>query len=131
MKRLLVLVAVAFGGVAIYAMTAPAGEKAVTPGQITAINKKISALQKSVKKLNGEVGLVESCLSKAVALTEYGSTDNTTGFQYKQANGTVISTTAIATTDTGDTPDWYVLTTTAQCAQAIGIGRPLPRPLNR
>jgi hypothetical protein len=116
MKRLLVLVAVAFGAVAIYAMTAPAGQKAVTPGQITALNKKVSALQKSVTKLNSTVTLVRQCLSKAVAFTQYS------GFQYKQTNGTIISTTAVATTDQGDTPDWYVLTTTPKCAQLIGIG---------
>jgi hypothetical protein len=129
MKRLLVLVAVAFGAVALYAVTAPAGERAVTPGQITAINKKISTLQKQVKAVTGDLGFLENCIDKhVVAMTEYS------GFQYQQSGGTVITTTAIATTDQGDTVQFYVLTVTPQCAKTIGVAasgkaaRPLRRP---
>jgi hypothetical protein len=122
MKRFLVLVAVAFGAVALYAVTAPAGERAVTPGQITAINKKIANLQKQVNTIN-------NCLKKhVVAMTEYN------GFQYQQSGGTVVTTTAIATTDQGDTVQFYVLSTSASCAQTLGIaasGRAAPRPATR
>jgi hypothetical protein len=128
MKRLLVLAAVAFGAVALYAMTAPAGQRAVTPGQITALNKKVSALQKQVKTLNGAVADLQTCVfakNHVIGMTLYS------GFQYMRSDGSVISTTAIATTDQGETPQYYVLTTTAACAKAIGVGRALPRVVNR
>ena len=128
MKRLLVLVAVAFGAVALYAVTAPAGQQAVTPAQITAINKKITALQKQVKALNAKV----TCVTyKFVPVTEYGGAPNV-GFLYQQPDGSVTPTSALDITDQGGTPDIVLSTTDPACLTAAkftprGAGRSAAR----
>ena len=63
MKRLAVVLAAALVAVAIYAVTAPAGQQAVSPKRVAALEKKVSQLQKSVKTLNTFM----NCLNKQVA----------------------------------------------------------------
>jgi hypothetical protein len=125
MKRLLVLVAVAFGAVALYAVTAPAGQQAVTPGQFAALTRRVSTLEKDLKKTKATLNTVVACtLVKAVPVSEYGGT--TAGYLYKQPDGTQGIVTALDLTDTGDTADYWVLTTSQACVTAInGKGAPV------
>ena len=120
MKRLLVLVAVAFGAVALYAVTAPAGQQVVTPGQFAALTKRVSTLEKDLKKTSTTLSAVRACtIVKAVPLSEYG------GYVYQPSTGAQTTVTALDLTETGDTADYWFLTTSQACVTAInGKGAP-------
>jgi hypothetical protein len=105
MKRILVVaLAAACLGALLYATTAPAGRQAVTP-------KQFAALQKRVKTLENVVNV---CFQKAVPVTQYD------GYQATDTNNAPLETTALDRTDTGDTPDAYLLDVGQACASALG-----------
>jgi hypothetical protein len=132
MKRLLVLVAVAFGAVALYAVTtAPAGQQAVTPAQFAALTKRVSTLEKNLKKTTSTLNAVAGCVVvTAIPVTRYD------GYVAQDSAGQALTTPALDITATGETAQFWVLTTSPSCATAINSKLPasqrlFPRQLRR
>src|SRR5207249_8722802 len=98
MKRILVVIAVAGLAVALYASTAGGGQQAVTPGQFAALKKQVAALQKDVKTLKAR----SACLS-ALGIADFGD-GNTSGYHFKQQDGSEILTSALDLTTETETP---------------------------
>ena len=101
MSRLLAVALVAFAAVALYAATAPAGQQAVTPAQFNALKKRVAKLEKDNKDIISVLGFVVAC-----------------GFD----KGAIATTKApqYHVPATGETTDFYVLTTTdPNCVNAI------------
>ena len=109
MKRALAVALVAFAAVALYAATAPAGQQAVTPKQFAALSKRVKALETANKELQLFAGAVALCVFDKGAI----ATSKAPQFH---------------TPATGETTDFYVLTTNNQdCVNAINS--PLLRKL--
>ena len=101
MRRVLAVALVAFAAVALYATTAPAGEQAVTPKQFSALQKRVTKLEKDNKDIINALAFMITC-----------------GFD-KGAIATT-KTPQYHVTATGETTDFYVLTTSDQdCVNAI------------
>ncbi len=101
MKRLLVLVAIVGAAIALYATAAPAGQQAVTPKQFAALKKQVTTMQKDVNILKNAAGFMLTC-----------------GFD--QGAVGVTQAPSYHSTVTGETTDFYVLTTKNQdCVTAI------------
>jgi hypothetical protein len=112
MKRLLLVsLAAAVVGAALYATTAPAGQQAVTPAQFNALKKRVTADEKKIKDIEGALA---ACLNGAVPAARY------TGYVGVDSQNTPFVTTAIDVVDQGDQPTMYLLDVGAACAQAIG-----------
>jgi hypothetical protein len=112
MKRLLVVcLAAALVGAALYAATAPASEQAVTPAQFNLLKKRVAASEKKIKDLESVLG---ACLSGAIPVARY------TGYVAVDNQNNPFVTTAIDVTDQGDQPTAYLLDVGSACAQAIG-----------
>ena len=116
MKRLLVLVVTAAVAVGLYAATAGGTQQAVTPGQFNALKREVTKLQKDVNTLKG---LVSNCLVP-VGITQYGD-GTTTGYHYKQPDGTEILTTALDGTPQGTQPDVLMLTFDPKCLSGSSL----------
>jgi hypothetical protein len=101
MKRVLVVVLVAVAAVALYAATAPAGQQAVTPKQFAALQKRVTKVEKDNKDLIDFANVVAACVF------DKGAVATTKTPQYHA-------------TATGETTDFYALTTNnQQCVQFI------------
>lgn len=113
MKRLmLVALAAALLGAALYATTAPASQQAVTPAQFNALKKRVAAAEKKVKDIEGVLG---ACFNGAVPAARY------TGYVGVDSANTLFGPiTALDVTDQGETPTMYLLDVGATCASAIG-----------
>jgi hypothetical protein len=111
MTRVLAVALVAFAAVALYATTAPAGEQAVTPKQFAALQKRVTKLEKDNKDIIGAIGIIVQCaFNKGAIPTTKAPTYHVTG--------------------TGETTDFYVLTTSdTDCVNLINS--PLARQLLR
>jgi hypothetical protein len=109
MTRVLAVALVAFAAVALYAATAPAGEQAVTPKQFAALQKRVTTLEKTNKQIIQAIGVIVRCAFNQ------GAIPTTKTPQYH-------------VTGTGETTDFYVLTTSDQeCVDFINS--PLARQL--
>lgn len=95
MRRVLVVVAVAIAAVALYAATAPAGQEAVTPKQFKALQKRVAKLETANQELILAIGFIVTCAF------DNGAIATTKAPQYHA-------------TGTGESTDFYVLTTTSQ-----------------
>ncbi len=105
MKRALVVALVALAIVALYATTAPAGQKAVTPKQFAALQKSVAKLEKDDKDLTDALVFVIACGFDKGAIP-------------------VTKTPQFHITETGEAADFYALTTTdQQCVSAINSPR--------
>lgn len=113
MKRILLVIAVAGLAVALYASTAGGGQQAVTPGQFAALKKQVAALQKDVKTLKAR----SACLS-ALAFADFGD-GQTSGYHYKQPDGTEILTSALDLTTQDETPSGYIAGIDSQCVSSL------------
>ena len=101
MARVLAVALIALAAVALYATTAPAGERAVTPKQFTALQKRVKALESDEKEIVTVLTFMIHCGfdQSAVATTKAP--------QYHA-------------TGEGETTDFYVLATSDQnCATII------------
>ncbi len=104
MKRLLALVATAGAAVGLYAATATGGSEAVTPAQFTALQKKVTKLQKDVGALTVVANFTLACGFDRGAIPVSKSPQ----FHITGTGGA------------GEAADFYVLTTSRQeCVQAI------------
>jgi hypothetical protein len=109
MTRVLAVALVAFAAVALYATTAPAGERAVTPKQFAALQKRVAKLETTNKQIIQALGIIVGCAF------DQGAIPTTKTPQYH-------------VTATGETTDFYVLTTNDQdCVDFINS--PLARQL--
>ena len=118
MKRLAVVLAAALVAVAIYAVTAPAGQQAVSPKRVAALEKKVSQLQKSVKTLNTFM----NCLNKQVAgLTSYGNPSAGQGYIYRTGQGDG-PTTALDLSGQGEQPQFFVPAVESSCVTSGRMG---------
>jgi hypothetical protein len=109
MTRVLAVAVVALAAVALYAATAPAGEQAVTPKQFAALQKRVTALEKTNKQIIQAIGVIVGCAF------DQGAIPTTKTPQYH-------------VTATGESTDFYVLTTNDQdCVNFINS--PLARQL--
>jgi hypothetical protein len=101
MRRVLALAVIVFAVVSLYATTAPAGEQAVTPKQFSALQKRVVKLEKDNKVIIGALNFVIACGF------DQGAIPTTKVPQYH-------------VTATGETTDFYVLTTSnADCVNVI------------
>jgi hypothetical protein len=110
MTRALIVAAIAIAAVSLYVVTtAPAGQQAVTPKQFAALSKRVKALENDDKTLKIVVGAVVFCV----------------------LNKGAIPTTkepAYHVTATGETTDFYALTTNDQdCVDLINNPSTLKR----
>jgi hypothetical protein len=110
MKRLLAVALTATAVSSLYAASAPASQQAVTPKQFTALSKRVAKLEKDDKLLIAFAGILADCLDRgAVATTK---------------------TPQYHVPATGETTDFYVLTTTS--ADCVGIlNSPLIRKVQK
>jgi hypothetical protein len=109
MTRVLALAVAALTAVALYATTAPAGQQAVTPKQFAALTKRVTKLEKDDKDLKNFAVAVLTCVF------DKGAIATTKAPQFH-------------ITATGETTDFYVLTTNNQdCVNFINS--PLARQL--
>jgi hypothetical protein len=109
MTRVLAVALVALAAVALYAATAPAGQQAVTPKQFAALQKRVTNLEKTNKQVIQALGIIVACGF------DKGAIPTTKAPQYH-------------VTATGETTDFYVLTTNdADCVDFINS--PLLRQL--
>jgi hypothetical protein len=110
MTRVLAVALAAVAAVALYAATAPAGEQAaVTPKQFAALQKRVTKLEKTDKQIIQAIGIIVGCAF------DQGAIPTTKTPQYH-------------VTATGETTDFYVLTTNDQdCVDFINS--PLARQL--
>ena len=69
MKRFLAVAVIALAAVALYTATAPAGQQAVTPGQLNALKARVTKLEKRATNLETVIG---ACFTTAVPVTRYG-----------------------------------------------------------
>jgi hypothetical protein len=101
MTRVLAAGVAAVAAVALFATTAPAGEQAVTPKQFTALQKRVTKLEKNQKLIIQAIGVIAHCGF------DQGAIPTTKTPQYH-------------VTGTGETTDFYVLTTNDQdCVNLI------------
>jgi hypothetical protein len=108
MRRALLVAAIVFGAVAIYAAAAPGGQQAVTPKQFKALQKRVSTLE----------AVISLCFQNAIPVSQYGGA-NGVGYTYKNPDGTTVQTSALDVTVQGDTPGAWALDVGADCANAI------------
>jgi hypothetical protein len=101
MKRLFALVATALLAVALYAATAQSGQEAVSPAQFRALSAKVTKIRSD---LNATIGVMATCvMGTAIPVTRYS------GYVSVDSSNQTFSTTALDITDTGDTPNGFVL----------------------
>jgi hypothetical protein len=91
---------------------ADAGQQAITPKQFAALSKRVAAVEKSNKAVQGYVA---NCFNKWVAVSVYGP-GGPEGYLYGLADKTVITTSALDITNTGDTPSFFVPAPAADCS---------------
>jgi hypothetical protein len=111
MRRVLVVAVAAIAAVALYVTTAPAGEQAVTPQQFTALQKRVTKLEKTNKDVVNVLGIIAACVfdKGAIATTKLP--------QYHIPAA-------------GEATDFYVLTTTNQDCVSL-INSPVLRKMVR
>jgi hypothetical protein len=109
MKRVLAVALVAVAAVTLYAATAPAGQQTVTPKQFAALSKRVKTLETDNKNLKDFAVAVITCVF------DKGAVATTKAPQYH-------------TTATGETTDFYVLTTNNQDCVNL-INSPMARSL--
>jgi phage-related protein len=117
MKRVAAIVALGLAAIAIYAVTAPAGQQSVSPKQFAALSAKVTKLTKDLK-------VVESCvLVGAVPVARFGDAVNhTEGYVYVNPDKTQTLEPAIDLAAPNAAQAW-ILVTTPKCATALNGGR--------
>jgi hypothetical protein len=102
MTRVLIVAAIAIAAVSLLVVTtAPAGQQDVTPKQFAALSKRVKALEKDDKTLKTVLGAVVFCVLNKGAIP-------------------ITKDPALHVTVTGETTDFYALTTNNQdCVDLI------------
>jgi hypothetical protein len=133
MKRLLMLLGVAVVAAAMYVAASPASQQAKGPTakQFRALEKKVTALGKSLKSVKSEadaaVGIIGSCYLnvsgtsvsfKVMPVSQRGTPNTGPGFLYGTSGGS-SPTTALDITPVG--PQAYLQEVDPMCATATGL----------
>jgi hypothetical protein len=123
MQRLVVVLAAALVAVAIYAVTAPASQQAVSPKRVAALEKKVSKLQKDLKTV---ATAVNNCLFYGAAPVASFGDAATEGYFYGNAQGQYSLENALDFVPQSQQAQalWFVGTSPA-CAQVMNSGRVL------
>jgi hypothetical protein len=101
MRRVLLTAVIAIAAVALYATTATGGQQAVTPKQFAALTKRVAKLETDNKAIKAVAAAVVVCVFDKGAVP-------------------TTKTPTYHTTATGETTDFYVLTTNNQdCVNII------------
>ncbi len=95
MTRVLAVAVVALAAVALYAATAPAGQQAVTPKQLAALQKRVTKLEKDNKDIKDALVIIVGCA-------------------FDQGAIPVTKAPSFHVTGTGEAADFYALTTSRQ-----------------
>jgi hypothetical protein len=117
MKRLLLVLVAGAAAVALYATASPAGQQAVTPGQLAALKKQVTTLQKDVKNLKAAF----ACLG-AVGTVEAGD-GSTAGYHYQNPDKTEVLTSALDVAAQGEQPNLFLVGINPQCVQSASFRR--------
>ena len=124
MKRLAIVLAAALAALTVYVVTAPAGEQ-TSASRISSLESKVTKLQKQVKTLNNVVG---SCLLvQAIPMQQFGN-GTTEGYVYQTPSKTLAITSALDFPAQGQAPQFWTLSTSSACAQAINSGKTASLP---
>jgi len=145
MKRFLMLVGVAAVAAAMYVAASPASQQAKGPTerQFLALQKKVTALSKTLKAVKSNAddayGFLAACFaspnSGALPVSEFGDPQGTFGYSYTDDGTTFFDTTALDI-DPGASPGGYLQVVDPSCVAAGGLrhattrkgnGRLLPR----
>ena len=111
MKRLVIVLAAALVAVAIYAVTAPAGQQ-TSSSQLLSLSRRVKVLENKTKQLTQRL----NCLNTYAPLTAYGDPNGTEGYLYRPQNTTTPAvTTAVDFTAQNDTADANVAVVKASC----------------
>jgi hypothetical protein len=142
MKRFLMLVGVALVAAAMYVAASSASQqsKAPTRKQFLALQKKVTALSKTLKTVKAEansaVGFIATCLvstnAGALPTSEFGDTQNATptfGYQYS-ADGTNFGFATALDIDGSTAPQGYLQIVDSSCVTASGLRHALTRSGN-
>jgi hypothetical protein len=106
---------------------AGAGQQAVTPKQFAALTKRVTALEKANKVVLAYVG---QCFNKWAPVTDYGP-GGEEGYLYGLPDKTIITTSALDITNTGETPNFYVPAPTGDCSLNLTRFRALAGPTHQ
>jgi hypothetical protein len=117
MKRLVAILAAALAAFAIYTVTAPAGQEAVSPKRVAALEKKVATMQRQLK-----------CINSVVGVSLFGDPNGTAGYVYKQPDGSLIATTALDLAEQGQTPSFYVPRVNGSCVSGSAFKLKLAAP---
>jgi hypothetical protein len=132
MKRLLMLLGVAVVAAAMYVAASPASQQAKGPTakQFRALEKKVTALGKSLKSVKAEadaaVGIIGACYLnvsgstvtfKVMPVSQVGSTQS--GFLFGSSSATALPRTALDIQAAG--PQAYLQEVDPTCATATGL----------
>jgi len=127
LKRLAIVLAAALAALTVYVVTAPAGEQ-TSASRISSLEAKVTKLQKQVKTLNTLVG---SCvLVQAIPMQQFGN-GSSEGYFYHPSgapSGAYTLSSALDFPLQGQTPQFWTLSTSSQCAQIINTGKTAALP---
>lgn len=134
MKRFLMLVGVAVVAAAMYVAASPASQRSSSPTekQFLALQKKVTALTKSLKTVKSEanaaVGFIATCLvsqnAGALPVSDFGDTVNATptfGYQFTASQGGPVVATTALDIDGGAAPQGFLQIVDSSCVQANGL----------
>ena len=132
MKRLLMLVGVAVVAAAMYVAASPASQRSSSPTekQFLALQKKVTALSKTLKTVKSEansaVGFIATCLvspnAGALPVSDFGDTSATPlfGYSYTPSGGSAGFTTALDI-DGGAQPQGFLQIVDSTCVSPNGL----------
>jgi hypothetical protein len=100
---------------------ANAGQQSVTPAQFIALSKRVAKLEKANK---AELTYIAACFNKWQPVSDYGPGDKE-GYLYSFPDGTVVPTSALDLTNTGDTPNFFVPSPASDCSLNVARFRAL------
>lgn len=97
MKRLAVVLAAGVAAVGLYAVAAPAGPEAVSPRRVAALERKVTVLQRDMRRAKAQL----ACTTRVLGLTQFGDPNGTFGYAYRNLDGSAVFTTALDATEQG------------------------------
>jgi hypothetical protein len=111
MKRLAVVLAAAATGLGLYAVAAPAGPEAVSPRRVAALERKVNALQRAVRRAQAQL----ACTNRVVGVSQFGDPNGTFGYAYRNPDASAFFTTALDLTDQGQRATFSVPIVLERC----------------
>jgi len=124
MKKVLALAALAMLALAASQLVSvgSASQQSSIAGRVAALEKKVKVLQSSSTALKKRVTTLEAfggCLVSSAPVPEA----RFAGYLYTADHSTVVETTALDATDTGETPQGYLVTINSGCLSSRSAAR--------